>query len=233
MKILAWFVALIGSGLLIGHLASRYVSQEASNPPLSVAAQTTNTANTAPDTAPGAASYKVGDRLAQPEAAGKAAAPAKSPYREIMWDALMPSNWDPMKPFKGMKLDTLSDDDPRANDALEKAKKYWSTAPMNPKIDNVAVKIPGFVVSLEREGDALTEFLVVPYYGGCIHVPPPPANQIIHVHSNKPIEGIRTMDAVWISGTIKVGTTETMMGVAGYNMLAQNVELYKDTPVAQ
>jgi hypothetical protein len=234
MKILAWFVALIGSGLLIGHLASRYVSHEASNPPLSVAAQTTNTANT-PNTTntAGAAPYQVGDRLAQPEVAAKSAAPAKSPYREIMWDALMPSNWDPMKPFKGMKLDTMSDDDPRANNALAKAKKYWSTAPMNPKIDNVAVKIPGFVVSLEREGDALTEFLVVPYYGGCIHVPPPPANQIIHVHSNTPIQGIRTMDAVWISGTIKLGTTETMMGVAGYNMLAQNVELYKDAPVAQ
>ncbi|MDB5990362.1 MAG: hypothetical protein JWQ10_1765 [Herbaspirillum sp.] len=232
MKILAWFVALIGSGLLIGHLASRFVSHEASNPPLSVAEQTTNTAA-------GAAPYKVGDRLAQPDMAASAkagaAAPAaaKSPYREIMWDALMPSDWDPMRPFKGIKLDQLSDDDPRANNALAKAKKYWDKAPMNPKIDNVAVKIPGFVVSLEREGDALTEFLVVPYYGGCIHVPPPPANQIIHVHSDKPIAGIRTMDAVWISGTIKLGTTETMMGVAGYNMLAQNVELYKDAPVAQ
>jgi uncharacterized protein len=232
MKFLAWFVALIGSGLLIGHLASRYVSNQASNPPLSIAAQTTNTA-------PGAAPYKVGDRLAQPDLAAStkttsaAPAAAKSPYREIMWDALMPSNWDPMLPFKGIKLAALSDDDPRANNALAIAKKYWNKAPMNPKIDNVAVRIPGFVVSLERDGDALTEFLVVPYYGGCIHVPPPPANQIIHVHSDKPIQGIRTMDAVWISGTIKVGTTDTMMGVAGYNMLAQNVELYKDAPVAQ
>jgi hypothetical protein len=232
MKVLAWFLVLISSGLLIGHLASRFVSHPANGAaPLTAAAQATN-AVAAQAPAPAVSQYKVGDRLAQPDAAAPvAAAAAKSPYRQILWDALMPADWDPMLPFKGLHLDKMEDGDPRAQTALMKAKKYWNKAPTNPKIDNVAVKIPGFVVSLEREGDALTEFLVVPYYGGCIHVPPPPLNQIIHVHSNKPIEGIRTMDAVWISGTLKIGTTETMMGVAGYNMLAQNVELYKDSPV--
>jgi hypothetical protein len=225
MKVLAWFLALIGSGLLIGHLTSRFVSHSNSAAPLSAAAQTTNAVAAQ---APAASQYKVGDRLAQ----SAAPAPAKSPYRQILWDALMPADWDPMLPFKGLKLDKMQDGDPRAQQALWKAKKYWEKAPTNPKIDNVAVKIPGFVVSLEREGDALTEFLVVPYYGGCIHVPPPPLNQIIHVHSNKPIEGIRTMDAVWISGTLKIGTSETMMGVAGYNMLAQNVERYTEAPDA-
>ena len=224
MKVLAWFIALIGSGLLIGHLASRFVGHPGGTAPLSAAAQSPNAvAVQEPE-----AKYKDGDKLA----AVVAPAPVKSPYRQILWDALMPSNWDPMAPFKGLKFDKMQDDDPRAQAALYKAKKYWEKAPTNPKMDNVAVKIPGFVVSLEREGDALTEFLVVPYYGGCIHVPPPPLNQIIHVHSNKPIEGIRTMDAVWISGTLKIGTTETMMGVAGYNMLAQNVERYTDAPDA-
>jgi hypothetical protein len=230
MKILAWFLVLIGSGLLIGHLAGRFVGRSASTAPLTAATQPTNGAPTP---------YKVGDRLAQPGASTSAAttattpAAAKSPYREIMWDALMPASWDPMLPFKGLKLDKMQDDDPRAQQALRKAKKYWDKAPINPAIDNVAVKIPGFVVSLEGEGDALTEFLLVPYYGGCIHVPPPPLNQIIHVHSNKPIPGIRTMDAVWISGTLKIGTSETAMGEAGYNMLAQNVALYTDAPVEQ
>jgi hypothetical protein len=237
MKVLAWFIALLGSGLLIGHLASRYVAHDKGAAPLSLAAQTTNAATAgaaaAPDpniVLPNDANYKVGDRLAP---AGTAAGAPKSPFREILWDALMPSDWDPMLPFKGLKLDSMQDGDPRAQQALNKAKRYWDKAPVNPKIDSVAVKIPGFVVSLEREGDALTEFLVVPYYGGCIHVPPPPLNQIIHVHSNKPIEGIRTMDAVWISGTLKIATTEAMMGTAGYSMLAQNVELYKDAPVQQ
>jgi hypothetical protein len=224
MKSLAWIIAIVGSGLLIGHLVSRVATHNANAAPLAAASQ-------AAAPMPAQPLYKVGDRLAEPAAAARAT--VKSPYRDILWDALLPPGWDPMLPFKGLKLDKMQDGDPRAMEALWKAKKYWNSAPMNPKINNVAVRIPGFVVSLEREGDALKEFLVVPYYGGCIHVPPPPANQIIHVHSNKPIEGIRTMDAVWISGTLKVGTTETMMGVAGYNMLAQNVELYQDPPGQQ
>jgi hypothetical protein len=234
MKILAWFVALIGSGLLVGHLASRFVNHSngaARANAVAAAAPAPTQAEAPPHTQAATSSqYKVGDLLAQPGV--KAPAAAASPYRQILWDVLMPADWDPMLPFKGLKLDKMQDGDPRAQEALRKAKTYWNKAPTNPKMDNVAVKIPGFVVSLEREGDALTEFLVVPYYGGCIHVPPPPLNQIIHVHSNKPIEGIRTMDAVWISGTLKIGTTETMMGVAGYNMLAQNVERYTDAPDA-
>ncbi|MDB5777240.1 MAG: hypothetical protein JWP38_3373 [Herbaspirillum sp.] len=224
MKLLVWIVAIVGSGLLIGHLASRLAGHHSEAAPAMAAAVKVDSAP------PTTTQYKVGDYLA-PQPVAAASAPAKSPYRDIMWDALMPANWDPMKPFKNLKLDKLQDDDPRAMKALREAKQYWQKAPVNPKIDNVAVRIPGFVVSLEREGDALNEFLLVPYYGGCIHVPPPPLNQIIHVHSNKAIEGIRTMDAVWISGTLKVGTSQTMMGVAGYNMLAVNVEPYTDAPV--
>ena len=229
MKSIAWIVGIVGSGLLIGHLVSRVATHNANAAPVAAVAAAATPAASTP--------YKVGDRLAKPAATAAAAATApaaaKSPYREILWDSLMPADWDPMLPFKGLKLDKMQDGDPRATEALWKAKKYWNNAPMNPKINDVAVKIPGFVVSLEREGDALKEFLLVPYYGGCIHVPPPPANQIIHVHSNKAIAGIRTMDAVWISGTMKVGTTETMMGVAGYSMLANNVELYTGAPGQQ
>jgi len=84
------------------------------------------------------------------------------------------------------------------------------------------------VVSLEREGDALKEFLLVPYFGACIHVPPPPANQIIHVHSAKAVKDIRTMDAVWINGVLKVDHSDTLMGSAGYSMTSIKVEPYLD-----
>lgn len=226
MKSLAWIVAIIASGLLLGHLASRMANRNAA------------ISATASHTAP----YQIGDRLAASASAASSTPAVSAPlathavtapvsaYREILWDALMPADWDPMLPFKGLKLNKMQDDDPRANAALEKARQYWDRAPVNPKMNAVAVKIPGFVVSLEREGDALKEFLVVPYYGGCIHVPPPPANQIIHVHSATAIPGIRTMDAVWISGTLQVSTTATMMGVAGYSMQANKVELYTGDP---
>jgi len=175
--------------------------------------------------------YQIGERLplTSPEVKNKSrdSESARIQYREVTWDNLVPSDWNPLALFKGIKLDKLSDSDPRAMDALSKAKDYWKNAPPEPKMDGETIRIPGFVVSLDQEGEALKEFLLVPYFGGCIHVPPPPANQIIHVHSAHAVQGIRTMDAVWVSGTLRVQRSDTGMGAAGYFMNADNIELYK------
>jgi len=61
-----------------------------------------------------------------------------------------------------------------------------------------------------------------------VTVPPPPANQIIHVRNSKPLNDIRTMDAVWISGVLKVEHSDTMMGAAGYSMASIEIEPYTD-----
>lgn len=153
------------------------------------------------------------------------AAPA-STYREIDWQALLPKGWDPMAPFKGLRLDQMQDGDPQAQIALYKARKYWKTAPTEPSLDGMRVRLPGFVVSLDGEGETIREFLLVPYFGACIHVPPPPANQVVHVHTSRPIPGLRTMDTVWISGVMRLERAETMMGDAGYGMQDARVERY-------
>ena len=90
-----------------------------------------------------------------------------------------------------------------------------------------ALRIPGFVVPLDADGGALREFLLVPYFGGCIHVPPPPANQIIHVFAQPPLEDVQAMDAIWVSGTLSVARSNSQMGNAGYRMTAQKVEPYQ------
>lgn len=66
----------------------------------------------------------------------------------------------------------------------------------------------------------------MPYFGACIHVPPPPANQIIHVRSAKAVKNVRTMDAVWISGVLKVERSDSSMGASSYSMKAVSVEPY-------
>lgn len=148
-------------------------------------------------------------------------------YREIDWQALLPKGWDPMAPFKGLRLDQIQDGDPRAQVALYKARKYWQTAPTEPSLDGAPVRLPGFVVSLDAEGETIREFLLVPYFGACIHVPPPPANQVVHVRTRQPLQGLRTMDTVWISGVLRVERAETMMGDAGYAMSDARVEPYR------
>jgi len=173
--------------------------------------------------------------LPQPGPALAGKAPAGTPPRPgapqvIRWDELVPADWDPMKAFKGMDLNILSDADPRAQQMLNKLREVWDAAPVNPAMAGRHIRIPGFVVPLEEGRDGLREFLLVPYFGACIHSPPPPANQIIHVLPKAPARGVKSMDAVWISGTLATVRTDSFMGAAGYRVEAVAVEPYQERP---
>jgi hypothetical protein len=167
------------------------------------------------------AEYKLGDRLQQKSGAVTAGC------KEVPWDALVPANWDPAKELGALDLSTLSDSDPRAIKALEKLKAAMDNAPVVPAINGSRVRIAGFMVPLDGIRGQITEFLLVPYFGACIHTPPPPSNQIIHVVPVKPYKTDQGMEAVWISGTIETVRAETGMGNAGYRMKAEVVTTYK------
>ncbi len=165
----------------------------------------------------------LGGTKAQPKAAPEAKA---SPYKTITWDDLVPKDWDPMKEFKGMDMSMLQDGDPRANQMMKKLREVWDNAPTNPALVGQTVRIPGFVVPLEETKDGLKEFLLVPYFGACIHSPPPPANQIIHVLPRSVAKDVKAMDPVWITGTLATLKTDSYMGAASYRVEATSVERY-------
>ncbi len=160
---------------------------------------------------------------AKPAAAAVAGAP-----RTITWDALVPAGWDPFKDFKDLNFQMLDDADPRAGAMLKKMREVWDNAPVNTTLVGQTVRIPGFVVPLEDSKDGLKEFLLVPYFGACVHSPPPPANQIVHVLPRSPAKGLRSMDAVWITGTLTTGRTDSYMGAASYRIEAQSVAPYTE-----
>lgn len=149
--------------------------------------------------------------------------------RLISWEELVPKDWDPMKELKGMDLSKLDDSDPRANELLMKLQEVSNNAPTNPALNGVEVKIPGFIVPLEENKGEVTEFLLVPYFGACIHTPPPPANQILHV---RPKQGakFRAMDTVWVTGRLQTVRNDSMMGVSGYQVTADSVTKYTGSP---
>ena len=165
--------------------------------------------------------YKIGDKLQTKPAAKSAGA------RQIEWDDLMPADWDPMKGVQTLQLAALGDGDPRASAALEKLKKAWDEAPVVPAMDKQHVVIAGFAVPLDAEGTSVHEMLLVPYFGACIHTPPPPANQVIHVILPKPAKGVRMMDTVWITGTLHVATATTSLGPSGYQLDGESVAPYR------
>ena len=175
------------------------------NPPLA--------ATPAPSAKPGAAALK-------PVFVG--------PYRVINWEELVPAGWDPMKDLKGLDFSALNDSDPRTLQLMKRMREVWDNAPANAALDGQSVRIPGFVVPLEESPAGVKEFLLVPYFGACIHSPPPPSNQIIHVLPQSLAKGVRSMDAVWISGTLSRAHGDSYMGASSYRMEARLVEPYSD-----
>ena len=160
---------------------------------------------------------------------GGKAVPAKAAPgqpRQIAWEELVPKDWDPMKAFKGIDFSKLDDNDPRANEMLMKLQKASDNAPTNPAMNGVMVRIPGYLVPLEEKNGQVSEFLLVPYFGACIHTPPPPANQIIHVQTARADKGLRAMDTIWVTGKMQTLRNDSMMGVSGYHVDADSVTKY-------
>lgn len=161
--------------------------------------------------------------------ASAAATAAPAAVKTVSWESLLPPNWDPMKEFRGLDLQGLTDGDPRANELMAKMRKSWDNAPVNAALVGQQVRIPGFVVPLEEGKDGLKEFLLVPYFGACIHSPPPPSNQIIHVLPRSVAKAYRSMDTVWITGTLTSVQTDSFMGAASWRMEATSVAPYAET----
>ena len=172
-----------------------------------------------------ASDYRLGERLSQGAKAGGKSTPA---LRELRWEELVPADWNPKDLLKDLDLGMLNDADPRATEALNKLREVWNNAPANPALNGTRVRIPGFIVPLEFKGTQISEFLLVPYFGACIHSPPPPSNQIIHVFPSRPLPAsFKTMDPVWVNGLLELGQSKTEMGNAAYRIKAEQTQPYK------
>ncbi|UAA39054.1 DUF3299 domain-containing protein [Paraneptunicella aestuarii] len=100
-------------------------------------------------------------------------------------------------------------------------------APIIPELNGQLVKIPGFVVPLEGDDVSLTEFLLVPFFGACIHVPPPPSNQIVYVKFAKPIPVDSLYDPVWVTGKLSTEAWTGEIASVGYRLTGTKVEPFE------
>jgi len=147
------------------------------------------------------------------------------PAQELKWEELVPKNWDPTKRYRNLSLEALRDNDPRAIQMLDEMRAVWDNAPVNVALDGTAARLSGFVVPLDNTQGGIREFLLVPYFGACIHTPPPPANQIVHVIAADTVKGLHAMDTVRVSGLLKAARFSSAdMGVSGYEIKSASVE---------
>jgi len=96
------------------------------------------------------------------------------------------------------------------------------------ELDGQTVRIPGFVVPLEftMTGE-LTEFLLVPYQGACIHLPPPPPNQLVFAKADTPEVFGDMWSPIWLTGTLRTKEFFTDLGDAAYTLEISGWEPYQ------
>lgn len=106
--------------------------------------------------------------------------------------------------------------------------KQTAIGSVRPELNGSKVKIPGFVIPLEGDENSVTEFLLVPYFGACIHVPPPPPNQIIYVKypQGAPIQQL--WDVVYVIGTLKTEIVSVDLAETGYLIEGEALAEYDD-----
>lgn len=114
----------------------------------------------------------------------------------------------------------------------EMSELNYRTGEMSQKLTELngkIVRIPGFMVPLEDFAEEVTEFLLVPYFGACIHTPPPPPNQMVYV----PMEGSRKTtleywNPVWIEGRLLIREMDSPYGAVSYQLVGQKITLYEE-----
>lgn len=90
------------------------------------------------------------------------------------------------------------------------------------------VKIPGFMVPLEDFSSEVTEFLLVPYVGACVHTPPPPPNQLVYVQmKDEEMVQVTYWDPIWIHGTLEVEETTNLYGSVSFSLEGTKLEPYE------
>jgi len=116
----------------------------------------------------------------------------------------------------------------------ERQRQLLSETPVR-ELDGQRVRLPGFLLPLDTAGGKVREFLLVPVVGACVHVPPPPPNQIVHVRTDAGYAVNAMFDPVWVVGRMSVSSgshdltlVDGSAGVqTGYAMRAEKIEPYK------
>ncbi len=117
---------------------------------------------------------------------------------------------------------------PAASEHSGAAAEQSKIGSVRAELNGSLVKIPGFVIPLEGDSNTVTEFLLVPYFGACIHVPPPPPNQIIYVKFPKGAPVQELWDVVYVVGKLKTEVISHELAQTAYMIEGTKIESYDD-----
>jgi len=152
-------------------------------------------------------------------------------YQTLSWDDLVPENYRPDKVLGKYQaqITAAAEGSPEERALYAKVMEELNSAEGNPALDGKTVRIPGFIAPLDTHQKMVGDFLLVPYFGSCIHSPPPPMNQTVLVspEADKSVLMDDVYRPVWVIGELKVESTKTDLAMAGYQIENARLELYK------
>ena len=148
--------------------------------------------------------------------------------RDLTWSEMIPPDAPAEVPNMKPLHDLSQMSDALSAESAPAARQDLPNSPVVQTLDGQAIRLPGYIVPLEvNEAGRTTEFLLVPYFGACIHVPPPPSNQIVHVRSEIGVKLEELYQPYWIEGAMQVKASTSELADAGYQMDAQKIYVYE------
>jgi len=138
--------------------------------------------------------------------------------KEITWDDLIP----PGVPYSEII----------AEGEMDEVNDTWAPVfdengvKLNEALNGAHIRMPGFIIPFELGIEGVTDFLLVPYVGACIHVPPPPPNQLVLAKAKTPWPNNELWEAVWVEGRMSTQLMETVYGDTGYSLAVDHMEVY-------
>ena len=146
----------------------------------------------------------------------------------IMWEDLLPEGeWERMEEL------ARAQQSPYYDEFSAPADPWGSVGSYNivQTLIGQRVRLPGFVLPLDYQADGMTaevsEFLLVPYVGACIHVPPPPPNQIVYIALDEPISFEELWEPIWVIGTLTAERNHNDLGNTAYSLVLESTEPYE------
>ncbi len=111
-----------------------------------------------------------------------------------------------------------------AADTMEQIGTYNVVADLN----GANIRMPGYVVPLDFNASSeYSEFLLVPYFGACLHTPPPPPNQIVYIKSSPATKIDDIYEPVWVEGIMRTGEFGSELGNSAYELTLAKLEPYE------
>lgn len=166
------------------------------------------------------------DRLSRRQALGLLAAclliPRSALAKTIIdlgWNDLLPKD----EPFVPNAVRGLID-----HDGPDLSRQQPASSGIRTDWNEKTVRLPGFVVPIDQRGTGVETFILVPYVGACIHVPPPPANQLVFVTTEDPFESSGMFESVTVTGIIRTSSISTDLAQVGYSLIAEKIVPYQD-----